>query len=392
VAAYEEACDTAQGFVELEGGIEMKRILIAALAGICISVLPPSAFAQAAPAGTPARPPAPAASAPKQTDAQRRTDLENKLKSSVKAQVDAAYAGYKAWIAEDGKTGEMHFYLARDLFAPLTDHTTQTMELINIARKHKMTVGPPDMAYLNVMEAQVLYQLGKDADALALITKSLQDEPEVTADQIRRSLVAALTPVKKQREAASIINLAIATGPSDSDILEGLLKQRITVLNALKDYSAALACAKSLFNASSMAHTSDAITLLDRQFLLPNMDDRTKVEQFRQEQTVGASPISPGLPARPSALMQSIKVDAAPYEAALAKMTDDTSTKAITRHVLLLLVADKPKDALTAAKQALAIAGEAKELAAANELIARCYKAQDGTIGRANGWIAANPK
>jgi hypothetical protein len=49
--------------------------------------------------------------------------------------------------------------------------------------------------------------------------------------------------------------------------MEGLLKQRLTLLNAAKDYAAGLACAKSLFNVSSMAHTSDAITLLDRQFL-----------------------------------------------------------------------------------------------------------------------------
>jgi hypothetical protein len=175
----------------------MKKLLITILVGIWTVTIGTSTFAQAAgrsgspapapaPAGTPARPPAPApaASAPKQTDAQRRTDLENKLKSSVKAQVDQAYAGYKAWIAEDGKVGEMHFYLARDLFAPLTDHTIQTMELINLARAFKLTKGTPDMAYLNVMETQVLYQLGKDADALALINKSLQDEPEVTADQI----------------------------------------------------------------------------------------------------------------------------------------------------------------------------------------------------------------
>jgi hypothetical protein len=73
-------------------------------------------------------------------------------------------------------------------------------------------------------------------------------------------------------------------------------------------------------------------------------------------------------------------------------MTDDSTAKAITRHVLLLLVADKPKEALEAAKQALAIAATPQEITTANELIARCYKAQDGTIGRANGWIAANPQ
>jgi tetratricopeptide (TPR) repeat protein len=379
----------------------MKRMVVAVLVAFCMSVTIASVFAQAAPAApaaTPARPPAPApapaapAAAPKPTDAQRRTDLENKLKSGNKAQIDAAYAGYKDWIAEDGKAGEMHFYMARELFAPLADHALQTLELVNIARKHKTAVGTLDMAYVNVMEAQALYQLGRDADAQALLDKSLKDEPEVTADEIRRTLVTALTPLKKQRDALKFLEKALATGPGDSDTVEGLLKQRLTVCNGLKDYPAALSCAKALFNASSMAHTSDAITLLDRQFLLPNMDDRSKVDQFRQEQTIGAAPIGPGQPARPSALVQAIKIDPAPYQAALAKMTDDATAKAITRHVLLLLVADKPKEALEAAKQALAIAADPKEMAVANELIARCYKAQDGTIGRANGWIAANPK
>jgi hypothetical protein len=350
-----------------------------------------SSYAQA----TPARPPAPApapATVPKQTDAQRRTDLENKLKSGNKALIDAAYSGYKDWMAEDGKAGEMHFYMARDLFAPLNDHASQTLELITIARKHKIAAGTLDMAYVNVMEAQVLYQLGKDADAMALITKSFQDEPEVTANQIQHSLATALTPVKKQREAAQIIDLAIAAGPADSDVMEGLLKQRIVALNALKQYPLALACAKALFNVSAMAHTSDAITLLDRQFLLPNMDDRSQVEKFRQEQTLGASPVAPGQPPRPSPLMQAIQIDANPYEVTLAKMTDDSTLKAITRHVLLLLVANKSKEALDVARQALAIAGTPQEITTANELIARCYKAQDGTIGRANGWIAANPQ
>jgi hypothetical protein len=372
----------------------MRNIAVAIfiiLVGITVST---SALAQAA---TPARPPAPApapapAAAPKPTDAQRRTDLENKLKSGNKALVDAAYSGFKDWIAEDGKAGEMYFYMARELFAPLSDHPTQTLELINSARKHKIAVGTLDMAYLNVMEAQVLYQMGKDADGLALITKSLQDEPEVTADSLRRTIVAALAPVKKQREAAQLLELALAAGPADSDAVEGLLKQRISVLNALKDYAGALSCAKSLFNCSSMAHTSEAITLLDRQFLLPNMDDRRQVEQFRQEQTLGAAPVAPGQSARPSVLLQAVKIDATRYEAALAKLTDDSTLKAITRHVLLLLVADKPKEALEAAKQALAIAATPQEITVANELIARCYKAQDGTIGRANGWIAANPQ
>jgi hypothetical protein len=363
----------------------MKTLMVVSLAAVLLGICEAPCLAQAAGRGNPPAPAAPNAN-------QRRTDLENQLKSGNKAQIDKAYGGYKDWMAEDAKTGEMHFYMASSLFAPLADHAEQTLDLIAVARHVKETIGPPDMGYLEVMEAQIFYQQGRDAEAVKKIEQSMQADPSGTAGQISRSMAAVLNPLKKQRELAQMLDKAVAIGPGDSDALEGLLKQRITALNSGKDYPAALACAKSLFNVSSMTHTSDAITLLDRQFLLPNMEDRAQVEQFRREQTAGAVATPPGQAPRVSALMQSIKIDGTPYEAALAKMTDDSTAKAITRHVLLLLVADKGKEGLEAAKQSLAIATTPAEFAAAHELIARCYKAQDGTIGRANGWLAANPK
>jgi hypothetical protein len=227
---------------------------------------------------------------------------------------------------------------------------------------------------------------------LAKIEGALERDPVAGAEQVKRSLVLALTPIKKQRECAALLEKAIATGPEDGEVLEGLLTQRIVVLNGLKDYAGALACAKSYFNACAMAHTADAITVLDRQMLLPNMEDRGRVEQFRREQVAGAVPVAPGQAGKVSALMQGIKVEAGAYQAGLAKMADDATLKGITRHVVLLLVADKGKEALAVAKTGLAVAATPAEIAAAHELVARCYKAQDGTIGRANGWISANPQ
>jgi hypothetical protein len=230
---------------------------------------------------------------------------------------------------------------------------------------------------------------------LAKIEGALERDPVAGAEQVKRSLVLALTPIKKQRECAAILEKAIATGPEDGEVLEGLLTQRIVVLNGLKDYAGALVCAKSYFNACAMAHTADAITVLDREFLLPNMEDRSRVEQFRREQVAGSVPVAPGQAGgggKVSALMQGIKVESGAYQAGLAKMADDATLKGITRHVALLLVADMPKEALAVAKTGLAVAATPAEIAAAHELIARCYKAQDGTIGRANGWISGNPQ
>ena len=234
-------------------------------------------------------------------------------------------------------------------------------------------------------------QLGRNQEAMAALQEGLTRDGVSAADELMKTLVPALAPLKKYQEIAEIFGMAIAACPDQPDITESLLKQRVTTFNALKDYPAALSCAKSYFNVATLAHTSDAITVLDRQFLLPNMDDRSKVDQFRKEQTAGATPAPPGATARTSPLVLGIKVDASAYEPDLAKMSDD-SLAHIMAHVSLLLIADKPAEALDSAKQALALANNPKEITAANELIARCYKAQDGAIGRANGWIAANPQ
>jgi hypothetical protein len=52
----------------------------------------------------------------------------------------------------------------------------------------------------------------------------------------------------------------------------------------------------------------------------------------------------------------------------------------------LLLLADRPKEARAAFEKAYTLASD-KDLATASESIARCMRAEDGSIGRANAWV-----
>jgi hypothetical protein len=74
-----------------------------------------------------------AATAPaRPTFTQRRNTLENQLRSTNKSIVDQAFAAYKAWFSEDPKVAENAFWYARPAMMPLTDHASQTLELIEL--------------------------------------------------------------------------------------------------------------------------------------------------------------------------------------------------------------------------------------------------------------------
>jgi len=79
-------------------------------------------------------------------------------------------------------------------------------------------------------------------------------------------------------------------------------------------------------------------------------------------------------------------VDGSPYAAAIQQYTGADYGSLLSLGDLLLL-ADRAKEAQPVFERAYAVAGE-KDLAAATESIARCMRAEDGAIGRANAWAA----
>ena len=120
-------------------------------------------------------------------------------------------------------------------------------------------------------------------------------------------------------------------------------------------------------------------------------------DRFREQQIAGANP--PPSTTQPSAagskegagarvqssVLAAIRLDPKPYQEAMAHLIKEDYASWMGRGNLLLL-ADQPKEARAAFERAYALAPE-KDLALAAESLAKCLKAEDGTIGRANAWV-----
>jgi hypothetical protein len=87
-------------------------------------------------------------------------------------------------------------------------------------------------------------------------------------------------------------------------------------------------------------------------------------------------------------ILKSIKIDASPYEEVLARLPNSTSFRDLMARGNLLLLADRPSDALASFELAYDLAKH-KDLAVATEGIARAIRAQDGSVGRANAYVVS---
>jgi hypothetical protein len=319
----------------------------------------------------------------------RRKQIDTLLHSGNADQIQQAFTDMKAWLGEDPKVAEMNFWRLRASFLLQTSRISDVLDLIDLGLQAK-AVGPktdPHVGYLYVLQGTCFFTQGKQDDGIAAVKKGLSLDQRGAAAEILTTLPKVLTASKSYDQLLTLLTQVALAAPDDPKVVEPALKQSIATLNLQNKYDQALSVAKSLFNVSTMAHTADALTILDRQLALTNITDRSIVDKFRKEENDGATPPVNGEAPQTSATLAAIKVDATPYEAQLESATDD-SFAAVLQHASLLLLADRPNDALTLAKRAYAQAGKAKEISAATDMIARCFKAQDGTIGRANGWIS----
>jgi hypothetical protein len=87
--------------------------------------------------------------------------------------------------------------------------------------------------------------------------------------------------------------------------------------------------------------------------------------------------------------MSGIKVSSDAYDAALNNIVGD-SFDSMYRRCTLMLLADRPEEALKWAKRAFGEASNPPQTKTSTDLIARCLKAQDGNVGRANAWVVSN--
>lgn len=206
---------------------------------------------------------------------------------------------------------------------------------------------------------------------------------------LRASWLRPLANAKMHKEVAELALEGILAYAWDTRSVESVLQMRIKSLIALGQARQALAEAKSLFNVATMLGTSEAILTVAECLNAAYPNDPAMFNRFREEQMAGAVPPStqPGDPAaapRKCTVLAATKVDAAVYDEALKKLSGEDAQTLMARGNLLLM-ADRVAEARAIFERLYSLSSA--DITEASEALARCIKAEDGTIGRANAWV-----
>ncbi|MFI5382458.1 MAG: hypothetical protein ACHRHE_24440, partial [Tepidisphaerales bacterium] len=251
---------------------------------------------------------------------------------------------------------------------------------------------PPKLRTESVVVQEILDQLAS-ADpaqkkaALEAIRQRMQTRGIA---ELRGVFLKALLASKMYKETAELADEAILTSPSETRSVEQILQARIKSLLAMGQAEVALSESKSLFNVASMANTSEAILLVAECISAARPKDVDLFNRFREEQIAGAAagpatqPSTQPVKGPRSSVLDSIKIDPKRYDEAIARFAGEDGQALMSRGNLLLL-ADKPKEAKPIFDRMYSLSSV--ELVEASEALARQMKAEDGTIGRANGWV-----
>jgi tetratricopeptide (TPR) repeat protein len=196
--------------------------------------------------------------------------------------------------------------------------------------------------------------------------------------------------------AAALALEATLAVPGAVDQLEFFQLKRVEALLAAGRNEEALSAAKGLYNVSGMGFTRDMLSLVARVLSAAYPEDGDIANRFLAEQVEGArastQPYQPEVSTTelPMALSR-VKVNPKPYERAIQRESGE-DFGALTATGNLMLLSDKPREAMQVFEKAYAIAPDDR-LAYATENLARAMKAVDGTIGRANAFVlSVRPK
>jgi tetratricopeptide (TPR) repeat protein len=198
---------------------------------------------------------------------------------------------------------------------------------------------------------------------------------------IRKHWLDGLMAQKRYEDVTRLTQGATLAVAWNTQSVEALQSIRTRALLRMGKTDEALGAAKGVFNICRMQNTANALQLVVECLRAAHPGDEAVIDKLREEQKAG-SEANTG--AR-SAVLDSIKVDGSIYRSAILERTGEDYGNATALGNLLLL-ADRAKEARPAFNRAYAVA-KTNDLAAATESIARCMKAEDGTIGRANAWV-----
>jgi hypothetical protein len=241
------------------------------------------------------------------------------------------------------------------------------------------------------------------ADTIAAISNQLRDGESASVTQtvieihallrtsapkvvgiVRTAWLKRLMELQRYDDVLDLSLLATLAAPFDTGAVEQLQSARVQALLAQGNGPEALVAAKQLFDVSTLKGTADAIRTVCRCLNAVHPDDRDVLKRYRKEQIDGAQSDASPAATQPT-MLSSIHVDPSPYEAAIHQLTAE-DYRSLTGEGNLMLLAGNAKDAQDVFERAYTMASD-KELAAASENLARCMKAEDGTIGRANAWV-----
>ena len=217
-------------------------------------------------------------------------------------------------------------------------------------------------------------------------------------------------------EAEAICVRGMTENPANSAMLATFARQRVRCLQAKKDYPAALSAAKTYYNICSDKDVPYAKHLLSQCISAAFPDDPDLRDRFERQQLAGAfagsgppsvpttspadhsqtiPPIGPSTEAgTPDPLgapvLASIKIDPQPFREAIEDLAENDYADLVSKANLLLL-SDKPEDAIDLVSEAIEMAPP-KKLQAAHELMARAIRAQNGRTGEAEAYLSTQAK
>lgn len=225
---------------------------------------------------------------------------------------------------------------------------------------------------------------------ISAVRQRLRTGGEKAAKDFIQSWQPALLETMQYDTAADLSLEAILVGASDLNTIAELQNRRVSMLLTLGRKGEALQAAKGLYNVCWMRKTPDAINLLDDVLIACDPDEGPKkATQLEEEQIAGADAQpaeDSGAQTKPASILAEIHVDAGPYEKRLAQLERHGDYASLYARGNLLLLADRPQEAMKVFREAYSLAPKAN-LVAATEAMARAMKAEDGRTGRADAWI-----
>jgi hypothetical protein len=221
---------------------------------------------------------------------------------------------------------------------------------------------------------------------------TLTNDPGFVINLMRGPLLRSLIDHDHFQEAADLATQGVLWNLGDVGSIQQLQRFRIEALLRAHQPTEAVAAAKSLFNVCSLhdteqmlqvlAETIDAAHPTDPNAAQPLADSEMAGAVARDESTAIPSPFEKALPGDAAFRSSADRRQPGAY----LIPTDDWGQ--INSQVNLLLLADEPAEAvklLRSVRQSNRFVNHRD----VDEALARAIRAEDGTIGRANAFIAA---